>query len=121
MLQNTVSAVADLPNVKQLSDQVVAIGGTHLNFEEYVELLLSACSTYDKIHATPRSGQWNVYTVNFTQDDDFYNTDDGYTYGVDTDVTDILLHTTSIQFEGKPLGNCIEKLRFIPTEEWLKL
>jgi hypothetical protein len=121
MLQNTVGDVADLSNVKQLSDQFVARGGTHLGFDEYLKLLLSACYTYDKTHATPRSGQWNAYAATFTQDDDFYHARDGYTYGVDTDVTNILAHTTTMQFEVKPSGSRNDKWIFIPREEWLKL
>jgi hypothetical protein len=49
MLRNGFSYVTDLSHVKQLSDQVVARGEAALGFEEYLELLLSACSTYDKI------------------------------------------------------------------------
>jgi hypothetical protein len=96
ILNNTVSGVADLSNVKQLSDQVVTRGLTHLGFKEYLELLLSACSTYDKTHATPRFGQRNVHAANLTQGDDFYNAHDCYTYGVDTDVTNILAHTSTM-------------------------
>jgi hypothetical protein len=33
MLQNIVGAIADLANVKQLSDQMVARGGANLGFE----------------------------------------------------------------------------------------
>jgi hypothetical protein len=45
-----------------------------------------------------------VYAAYFTQDDYFYNSHDGYTYGVDADVTDIFAHTTTMQFEGKHIG-----------------
>jgi hypothetical protein len=40
MLQNTISDVADLYKSKQLNDPVVARGGTHHGFKEYLELLL---------------------------------------------------------------------------------
>jgi hypothetical protein len=121
ILQNTVCEVADLSNVIQLSAQVVARGGTHLGFKEYLELLLSACPTYDKTHATPCSGLRNVYAANLIQDDDFYNTHDGCTYGVDTDVTDMLVHTTTMQFKGKPSVSRNYNSLFLPGEEWLKL
>jgi hypothetical protein len=49
MFQNTVSDVTDLSHVKQLSDQVVARGEPALGFDEYLELLLSACSTMTQI------------------------------------------------------------------------
>jgi hypothetical protein len=54
-----------------------------------------------------------VYAANFTQDD-FSNAHDGYTYGVHTDITDILAYTTSMQFKGKPLDNRNDKLLFHP-------
>jgi hypothetical protein len=63
MLQNTVDDVAGLAIVKKLSDQVVARGDAPLDVDAYIELLMSACSTYDKSHAIPRSGQPNVYST----------------------------------------------------------
>jgi hypothetical protein len=54
-----VSDIANLSNVKQLNDQMVA-SGTHLGFEDYLALLLSAGSKYDKTYAAPCSGQLNV-------------------------------------------------------------
>ena len=100
MLQNTVGDVADLANVKQLSDQVVARGGAVLGYEAYMELLLSACSTYDRTHATPRSGQRNVYHTTIEQDDEFCADQGGYAFGVDTEVTDILAYATDMHFQG---------------------
>jgi hypothetical protein len=121
MLQNTVGDIADLANVKQLSDQVVASGGANLGFKEYLEFLLSACSSYDKTHATPRSGQRNVYTTNVEHDDNFFDAQDAYTYGVDTDVTDILAHATDMRFKGSASSNRNDKSPFVPREDWLKL
>ena len=120
MLQNTVSDVTDLSHVKQLSDQVVARGEPALGFEEYLELLLSACSTYDKNHVTPRSGQRNVYSTTIEHDNDFIDAQDGVVFGVDTDVSDLLAHVTDL----KPRGNSVtqnNKSSFIPRDEWLKL
>jgi hypothetical protein len=71
MLQNTISDFTDLSHVKQLSDQIVAHGEPALGFEEYLEVLLSACSTYDKNNVTPRSGQHNEYSTIFEHDDNF--------------------------------------------------
>jgi hypothetical protein len=99
MLQNTVHDVADLANVEQLSDQIVARGEPPLNFEGYLEVLLSACSTYDKSHTSPhQSGQRNVYT----------------------DISEILANTSSMQPLAKstPSGG---NSSFIPREEYLKL
>ena len=42
-------------------------------FEGYVELLLSACSTYDKNHDTPRqAGPHKVYAAALESDDEAY-------------------------------------------------
>jgi hypothetical protein len=121
MLHSPVGDIADLANVKQLSDQVVAGGGANLGFEEYLELLLSACSTFDKTHATTRSGQQNVYTTSVEHDENFFDAQDGYTYGVDTGVTDILDQATDMHFKGSASSNCNDKAPFIPREDWLKL
>lgn len=60
MFQKTIDDVAGLASVKQLSNQVFTRGDATLDFDAKIELLLSACSTYDKSHATPRSGQRHV-------------------------------------------------------------
>jgi hypothetical protein len=48
MLQNGVGDVSELEYVKQISDQDIARGNPPLTYDGYMELLLSACSTYDK-------------------------------------------------------------------------
>jgi hypothetical protein len=52
MLQNAVGYVAALSYVKQLGDHI-ARGLPPLTYDSYLELLLSACSTYDKNIGTP--------------------------------------------------------------------
>ena len=121
MLQNTIGDVAELSNVKQQSDQIVAPGEPPLKYEGYLELLLSGCSTYDKLHATPRTGQRNVYAANIEPDENYYDAVDNYTFGIaDTDVTDILAYTTNTRFQSSS-GNRNDKSPFLPREEWLKL
>jgi hypothetical protein len=120
MLQNTFSDVTDLSHVKPLSDQIVARGEPALGFEEYQELLLSACSTYEKNNATPRSGQRNVYSTIFETDDDFYDAQDDAVFGVDTDVSDLLAHVTDFKPHGASTRRP-HKSYFIPRDEWLKL
>jgi hypothetical protein len=48
MLQNAVSKVSELSYAKAIGDQDVAQGRPPLDFDSYMELLLSECSTYDK-------------------------------------------------------------------------
>jgi hypothetical protein len=122
MLQNAVADVSKLGTVKQLGDQVVARGGQVLDFEAYLELLPSACSTYDKNHNSPKkSGKRKVYAASTTTPDDvYYDADDGYhDFGVDTNVTDFLAYTTNMRYKGSALSK--EKSHFIPRDEWLKL
>jgi hypothetical protein len=52
MLQSSVDDVNELAYVKQIGDQDIAHGNPPLDVDSYLELLLSACSTYDKNHAT---------------------------------------------------------------------
>jgi hypothetical protein len=96
MLQNTVTDIADLANVKQLSDQMVARGDPPLTFEGYIELLLSACSTYDKSNTTTRqSGQRNVYAATMEYEEDIcYDANSTEIFHVDTDISEIIANTT---------------------------
>ena len=123
MLQNTVGDVPDLANVKQLNDQVVARGGNNLGFEEYLELLLSACSTYDKTHATIRPpGQRKVYSTNVELDnEEFYDATSDELFNVDTEVSDILVHSSNTQGQFSSATNTGNKGSFIPKADWLKL
>ena len=47
MLQNTIAGVSELHQVKTQSDHDWAHGSTTLTYEKYLNLLLSAASTYD--------------------------------------------------------------------------
>jgi hypothetical protein len=73
-----------------LGDQVVAHGGPSLDFEGYLELLLLACSTYNKDHATPnKAGPHNMYTTDITHNvtaDAFHAAHSTKAYHVDTDI-----------------------------------
>jgi hypothetical protein len=48
MLQNAFAEVSELAYVKPIGDQDIAPGNQPLVYETYMELLLSACSTFDK-------------------------------------------------------------------------
>ena len=121
MLQNAVGDVTDLANVKQLSDQVVARGEAPLGLEGYLELLLSACSTYDKNHEMPRqAGPRKVYAAALEDDEDaYYDAHHTEVYTLETDVSDILANASNIS-RGRTQPNR-NNSSFIPREEWLKL
>ena len=97
LLQNAVGEVSELAYVKQIGDNDIACGKTPLVYETYMELLLSACSTYDKKIALPGKQKRAVYASEF--DSDTYN---GHyeTYRVDTDVADIMAHSSDTNRSG---------------------
>jgi hypothetical protein len=82
MLQNAVDDVTELAYVKQIGDQDIARGNPPLRYENYMELLLSACSTYDKKITLPGKQKRTVHTATTSEDepDGYYNVgqDDGY-------------------------------------------
>ena len=117
MLQNTVSDIPDLANVKQLSDQIVARGDSPLDYAGYLELLLSACSTYDKKYATARpSGQRSAYNSSLeVAEEVFYDANCTEVFHVDTDVNEIMAYSSNLRSVNRTSSSCI------PREEWMKL
>ena len=72
MLQNAVGDVTELAYVKQLGDQDIARGSPPLSYESYLELLLSACSTYDKKITLPGKQKRAVYAAASSNGDGGY-------------------------------------------------
>jgi hypothetical protein len=115
MLLNTVGEVRELAYVKQIGDQDVARGRNPLDYETYMELLLSACSVYDKKVVLPGKSKRAVYASMIDADDvDVREHDDGNDnayamYNVDTDVSEIMVNAG------------MQKSSFLPRDEWNKL
>ena len=120
MLQNAVGDATELAYVKQIGDQDVARGNKPLVYESYLELLLSACSTYDKKITLPGKQKRAVYTTTVETDPDQhydgYN-DEGYAvYNIDTDISDIMMvNSTNFTSDGQSTSSCL------PRDEWDKL
>jgi hypothetical protein len=53
LLQNAIGNVTELSYFKQIGDQDIARGNPLLAYDGYMELLLSACSTYNKKFTLP--------------------------------------------------------------------
>ena len=70
MLQNAVGDATELAYVKQIGDQDIARGFKPLGYEPYLELLMSACSTYDKKLSAPPKLKRAVYASHVTGKDD---------------------------------------------------
>jgi hypothetical protein len=77
MLKNSVGDVNELAYVKQIGDQDIARGNPPLDVGSNLELLLSACSTYDKNHAIAMKHKRNVYTMVVGEDNDIQSDDTG--------------------------------------------
>jgi hypothetical protein len=121
MLQNSVGDVSELASVKQIGDQDIAGGNPPLDVDSYLELLLSACSTYDKNHATAMKHKRNVYTLVVGEDNNIQCDDTGgneryyEAFTVDTDISEVLAYETNMRPQnGKPAN-------FLPRDEWKKL
>ena len=71
MLQNTVAGVSELHQVKTQSDHDRAHGGTTLTYEKYLNLLLSAASTYDSKRGLTK-GRYTC-TINHAEGTSFDN------------------------------------------------
>jgi hypothetical protein len=69
MLKNAVGDVTELAYVKQIGDQDIARGNPPLTYKYYMELLLSACSTYDKKVTLPGKPKRAVYTAITSEDE----------------------------------------------------
>ena len=120
MLQNAVGDATELAYVKQIGDQDIARGNPPLRYEDYMELLLSACSTFDKKITLPGKQKRAVYTTTVETDLDTYqggNNDEGYAvYNIDTDISDIMMvNSTNTSSDGTNTSS------FLPRDEWDKL
>jgi hypothetical protein len=77
-----------------------------------MEMLLSACSTYDKKITLPGK-QKRYYNV---------GQDDGYAlYSIEPDVSDIMVHTKNASRYDNTSININSKSTFLPQDEWNKL
>jgi hypothetical protein len=84
-----------------------------------LDLLLAACSMYDKLHTTPCSEQWQVYATNIGYDT--YSADNGDTYGVKTNVQDFLAYAAYMTYKKLLVPNKNGDSPFILRDEWMKL
>jgi hypothetical protein len=128
MLQNAVGDVTELSYIKQISDQDVARGNPPLVYDGYMELLLSACSTYDKKITLPGKQKRAVYSTAISIDDGHISVDDTLNgeyavFTVDTDVSDIMVNATNSNRFGnrRATNNGKPKSNFLPRDEWNKL
>jgi hypothetical protein len=84
-------------------------------WEEYLELLLSVCSQYDRAQSTTRPTQRNVHATNLAVDEDYFSHPDHTSCGIDTDLTEIYANATQTTVPGSGTS------QFLPRNKWLKL
>jgi hypothetical protein len=113
MLKNTVANATDLQSVKHIEDQNMARGKAPLAWEECLELLLSACSDYDKSHNNAQPAQRNIYATNVAYDIDYDYQQEDTPHGVGTDIMEIYANATHTANPGSTSP-------FIPREQWIQ-
>jgi hypothetical protein len=98
MLKNTVTDVTNLQSAKRIEDQNITRRKVPLGWEENLELLLAACSDYDKSHNNARPAQRNKYATNVAYDADYDYQHEDTPHGVSTNIIEICdnaTHTTN--------------------------
>jgi hypothetical protein len=119
MLHNAVGDVAALSYVKQLGDQDIARGLPPLTYGSYLELLLSACSTYNKTIGTPGKQKRAVYAMDDTDPDPLPEDNLGGEYEVfmvDTDINNIMAYNSNMNRMGPPRNDSEMKTKYLPRE-----
>jgi hypothetical protein len=127
LLQNAVGDVTELSYIKQIGDHDVARGHPALTYDRYMELLLLACSTYDKKLSLPGKHKRAVYQTKIDKHDSTdYPFDDTYdggyeAYRVNTDISEIMANVSDTNRYGITSNIGKTQSTFLPRNEWDKL
>jgi len=100
MLEKSVSLVAKLNSVKDISNQLVAIGNPPLEYEAYCDLLISASNQLDKLNQVPTNR--SKRHVNQTNTSNFCTEEDHYGHGYLDAGDDYFDHTTIVDKQEVP-------------------
>jgi len=73
MLQNAVSLVSKLSQIRDINDNLVAVSSLPLDYTTYSDMLISACNQLDKDLEVPRNSKINR-TVNYShfKEEDYF-------------------------------------------------
>jgi hypothetical protein len=114
MIQNAVGEVTELAPVKQLADLGIA-NGQALTYNTYVDLLLEACSTFDKRRASPARQKCAVYSSVLSDNDldcPYDHADDGQYEAYQVELTSQgLWHMLTIPINSVTVLEVIVKLK----------
>jgi hypothetical protein len=111
MIQNAVGEVTELAHVKQMADLGIANRNKALTYNTYVDLLLEACSTFDKRLALPGRQKRVVYSSVISDNDLDYpygHADEGQyeAYQGYTDILEIIAYASNVnKFSNRPGSN----------------
>jgi hypothetical protein len=87
MLENAVSPIPELRNVKTAADMDKTKTGKPLTYDEYTSLLLSAAAAFDAQYQSKKKRF--VYTHNLYGETDEYDSSDGEGFDIDSPISTI--------------------------------
>ena len=129
MLQNTVSDVPELRQVRISAELEVAKGGQRLDYNQYTSLLLSASSAYDKINNNNKGNVHKQFVYNTNLDNSIDNNnnnnnlEDEDVFDVDTYLTNVTARKTPVQGRHQRINQTSANYErnFIPREDWNRI
>jgi hypothetical protein len=128
LLQNTIPDIPELCQIRINAEMELAKGGKELIYQQYTDLLLSACNAYDKVTNPNRKFQRNqqVYVMDNTGEFDISNIqsdNNDEDYNVDTLLINVIDCKPPIQTQKHRINESqvIPKRNFIPKEDWLRI
>jgi hypothetical protein len=93
MLENAVTPISKLRQVKNNADLEQTKTGQSLSYDEYLNLLLSAATAYDNQFASKKPKR-NVFMHSIENYDGVFDTEDNLPYDIDAPVSTLLANST---------------------------
>jgi hypothetical protein len=127
MLQNAVSLVSKLSQIRDINDNLVAVGSLPLDYTTYSDMFVSACNQLDKDLEVPRNSN-SKRTVNYShfKEEDYFEQgyldagDEFFSNDVEQqDQRDISLHQAWTVLAAESSAHESEKgMPFLPKDLW---
>jgi hypothetical protein len=131
MLQNTVADISELRQVRINAELEVAKGGTRLKYQQYIPLLLSAATAYDKVSSPGKmQGQRQHVFIADTSFDAHYDPgefdlpdDEIEDFNVDTCLVNVTARRPPIKGRKQRVNESsgATTRNFVPREAWLRI
>jgi hypothetical protein len=109
-----------------LADLGIANGNKALTYDSYVDLLLEACSTFDKRWELPGRQKRALYSSLFSDNDLAYPYDHSYdgqyeAYQVDTDISEIMAYASKVNKISNRPGMSNQASNRVPYADWIQM